>query len=67
MRQFGIELADEGIEALLLQAVGAVAAETKTKGMTESLSIRRLDRPNFLIQTHGFVFDLQSCNLHHPK
>jgi hypothetical protein len=37
MRQFGIELADEGIEAfLLLQAVGAVAAETRTKGMAET-------------------------------
>ena len=32
LRQFVIELADEGIEAfLLLQAVGAVAAETRTK------------------------------------
>jgi hypothetical protein len=41
MRQFGIELADEGIEALLLlQAVGAVAAGMRTKGMIENLSIR---------------------------
>jgi hypothetical protein len=32
MRQLGIELTDEGIEAfLLLQAVGAVAAETRQK------------------------------------
>jgi hypothetical protein len=31
----------------LLQAVGAVAAETRTKGMTESPSIRLLDQPNF--------------------
>jgi hypothetical protein len=35
--------------------------------MTESLSIRLLDQPNFLIQTPGFVFDLQSCNLHDPR
>jgi hypothetical protein len=35
--------------------------------MTENLSIRLLDQANFLIQTHGFVFDLQSCNLHDPK
>jgi hypothetical protein len=68
MRQFGIELADEAIEAfLLLQAVGAVAAETTTKGMAENLSIRLLDQPDFLIRTHGFVFDLQSCNLHDPR
>jgi hypothetical protein len=32
--------ADEGIEVFLLpQAVGAVAAETRTKGMAENLSI----------------------------
>jgi hypothetical protein len=37
MRQFGIEIADEGIEALLaLKAVGAVAVETRTKGMIEN-------------------------------
>jgi hypothetical protein len=45
MRQFGIELADKGIEALLL--LQAVAAETKTKGMTQSPSIRLLDRRIF--------------------
>lgn len=68
MRQVGIDLGDQGIEALLLlQAVGAGAAETRTKGMAESLSIRILDQPNFLIQTHGFVFDLQSCGLHDPN
>ena len=65
MRPFDVELANEGIEAfLLLQAIGA---ETRTKGIIENLSIRLLDQPNFLIQTHGFVFDLQSCNLHDPK
>jgi hypothetical protein len=36
MRQFGIELADEGIEASpLLQAVGALAAETRTKAWSK--------------------------------
>jgi hypothetical protein len=48
MRPFGIELADEGIEAFLLpQAVGAAAAEPRTKGMAENLSIRLLDQPIF--------------------
>jgi hypothetical protein len=39
-------------------------SSTLEKAWPENLSIRLLDLPSFLI--HGFVFDLQSCNLHDP-